>query len=337
MEQEKKSRHGCLWVLIAIESLALIVMFFVIVALVMVNMSFSQPIRVHKAGVDERPEMNEIWSCGSGDVKVVRIPLYGLIAFEGSGSSFVKNLGSTESALRSIKKATSDQDVKAIILEVDSGGGGITASDILYKALKDFKESREDRKVVAVFGDVAASGGYYVALAADYIIAHPTTITGSIGVLMQMLNVRGLGEKIGVKEVVVKSGPNKDLLNPFGGDLTIEQSLMLQGIIDNLHNRFKSLVSEGRKLPAEEVQRLADGSIFNADTALKCGLIDEIGYWENALAKTAELLGEDSVKVYRYEEEFKIADFFKSMQTWNPVNSLLNKFPQTRMLYLWEM
>ena len=145
----------------------------------------------------------------------------------------MENASSASAALRAIKRATHDPDVEGILLEVDSGGGGITASDILYESLQEFRDADTDRVVVAIFGDVAASGAYYISLAADHIIAHPTTITGSIGVLMQSINARQLGEKIGVHDVTIKSGKNKDILNPLQ-DLTEEQRALLQGIVDDL-------------------------------------------------------------------------------------------------------
>lgn len=335
MERAKKSKHGCLWALVVLQSIALIVMFIIIVVMSLASASFSRPLKLHKAGQDERPEMNEIWSCGSGDIKVVRIPLSGLIMLDNRGTSFYGE-SSAANVLKSIHRATHDPEVKAIILEIDSGGGGITASDIIFKALNDFKKSREGRKVVAIFGDIAASGAYYIALAADCIIAHPTTVTGSIGVLMQSYNVRGLAERVGVKDVTFKSGPNKDLLNPFG-DVTLEQSAMLQGIIDNMHNRFKKLVAEGRKISLEDVQGLADGRIFTADTALGLGLIDNIGYWQDAVEKTAQLLQVGNIKIYRYEEEFSFSDFLRSAQSWSPVTEFRNKLSGARLLYLWEM
>lgn len=336
MEEKKQSRRGCLWAVIILQSLALLVVLLIAVGTALVGMSLNRPTASRRMGKDEYPVLKEIWSYGSGDTKVIRIPLQGMIFLGGDNGLFSSIANSSVIALKSIRRATHDPDVRAIILEIDSGGGGITASDIIYKALLDFKAAAKKRKVIAVFGDTAASGAYYIAVASDHIVAHPTTITGSIGVLMQTLNVRGLGEKIGVKDVTIKSGKNKDILNPFG-ELTEEQKAMLQGVVDEFYERFISLVVDGRNLSEEAVRELADGRIFTASSALKLGLIDQIGYWEDALIEAARLLGVDDIKVYRYQEEFSFSDVLKGFQMWNPASGLLRKASHTRLLYLWQM
>ena len=216
-------------------------------------------------------------------------------------------------ALRMIRTATQDKDVKAIILAIDSPGGGITASDIIYNELKKFKKSDPSRKIVALFGDVAASGGYYVASASDYIIAHPTTITGSIGVLISSINLKGFGDKYGIKSVTITSGKNKDMLNPFK-DLSDEQQKLLQLTIDEMYQRFVQIVAEGRRMPEDEVTKIADGRILTANEALKNKLIDKIGYWDDAMTETCKLLKVDSIKVIRYQEPFSFASFLDSIQ-----------------------
>jgi protease-4 len=264
------------------------------------------------------------------------VPLKGLILLDGEGDWFGAAAGTAEMALRAIRRATCDDEVMALILEVDSGGGGITASDLLFDALQEFREAHEGRKVVAVFHDVAASGAYYVALAADCIVAHPTTVTGSIGVLIQSFNLKELGQKIGLKDVTIKSGSNKDILNPFT-DLSPEQHAMLQEIVDELHGRFVRLVATQRQLPEEQVRALADGRIFTASTALSLGLVDELGYWQDAVAKTAELLGVDEVKIYRYEERLSLAAFLRAATHWDPASDLFLRLGRARLLYLWQL
>ncbi|MBP5226049.1 MAG: signal peptide peptidase SppA [Kiritimatiellae bacterium] len=255
-------------------------------------------------GKDEMPEMKEIWSSGNGDVKVVRIPLTGMILLN-NDSPF--HTGTADQTLRAIRRATHDKDVKGLLLEIDSGGGGVTASDILYQAVKTFKAEEEGRFVVAIMGDVAASGAYYVALAADRILAHPTTITGSIGVIMQSYNVKALAEKLGVSDVTLKSGKNKDLLNMFQ-DVNEEQKAIVQKVIDASYDRFVSLVVENRNIPKEKVLPLADGRIFSAVDAVEKQLIDGIGYFDDARRALAKLLKEEDVEVYRYEEEASLMD-----------------------------
>jgi protease-4 len=261
--------------------------------------------RAHELGEDESPYMVETWSSGNGDVKVVRVPISGLIML-GEDSWYA---GNANTVLRSIRKATHDPEVEGLILEINSGGGGITDSDIIYKALLDFKASQEGRVVVSIMGDLAASGAYYIALASDCILAHPTTLTGSIGVIMQSYNIKELAQKLGIQDVTIKSGANKDLLNPFQ-DVKPEQRDILQKVISAMHDRFVSLVAENRKLPKETVQPLADGRVFLAEEALRHKLIDGLGYNADAQRKIAELLETDAVKVYRYDEHVTLLDLF---------------------------
>lgn len=332
----KRKRNGCLWAILALLFAGSLAMVLVVGGIVFAVRSTGASFRHEDRGADDFPSLNEIWSCGSGDTKVITIPLKGLIMLDGDGGFFGAEPGSASHALRSIRRATGDEDVQAIILEVDSGGGGITASDILYRALKEFRASRKGRKVVAIFDDVAASGGYYVAVAADHIIAHPTAMTGSIGVLIQSFSVKELAQKIGVKDVTIKSGANKDLLNPFN-ELSPEQRDMLQGIVDELYARFVQIVADNRDLEEDEVRSFADGRVFTADTAVDLGLVDEIGYWSDAVAKTAELLNVDDVKVYRYEEAFSFASLLRSAAHWNPASALFPPASRSRLMYLWQL
>ncbi len=262
---------------------------------------------VQYGGYDQFPRMTEKWSSGSGTTKVVRIPVYGMIMFAQQGMWGARG---AESVLRSIRRATHDLQVKAIILEVNSGGGGITASDIIYKELQDFKQVDPERRIVTVMGDIAASGAYYISLPSDCIIAHPTTVTGSIGVIMQSYNIKELAAKLGIRDITVKSGENKDFFNPFK-DIDPEQVAIMQQVIERMHQRFITLVSENRDLSRDAVAELADGRVFLADEAVSNGLIDEIGYYQSAEAKVAELLDVEKVKVYRYEEQLSLGDIFR--------------------------
>ncbi len=336
-ENSNRSKSGCLWT--AVICFGLVVMLGVIGMVAMAAMVGSLTPTTSagsgKVGVDEFPVMTEVWSSGRGDTKVVMIPLTGMIMLGSDGGLFATETPA-QRALLSIKRATHDEKVRAIILQINSGGGGITASDIIYKALLDFKASSPDRRVVSIFGDVSASGAYYIALASDHIIAHPTTITGSIGVLIQSMNIRELSDKIGIKDVTIKSGKNKDMLNPMS-EINPEQQLMVQKLVDGMHARFVGLVAKGRDLPLQDVQELADGRIYSADEALALKLIDQIGYWDDAVKKTAEILDVDTVKIYRYEQNFTFSSFFKAMQSWNPVESMVQEATQPKMLYKWSL
>ena len=188
-----------------------------------------------------------------------------------------------------IKTFADDGGVKAIVLRVDSPGGGVGASQEIYrevvKARKKYKKI-----VVASFGGVAASGGYYVACGADKIVANPGTITGSIGVVMQFANLEELLKKIGYKGYVIKSGTHKDVGSPFR-EMTPEERELLQEVIDTVHQQFIRAVAEGRELPLEEVAALADGRIFSGEQARDLGLVDELGNLEDTIEMAAQMAG----------------------------------------------
>lgn len=248
--------------------------------------------------------------------KAVRIPLVGTIdlADDGFGEE-----GNAATALRSIRRATEDPSVDAILLLVDSGGGGITASDILYNALREFRLSDEGRRVVVLMGDMACSGAYYASLPADRILAHPTSITGSIGVILPSYNVRQLADRLGIADNSIQSGANKSMLNPMR-DLTDEQRTMLQETVDELHSRFTSLVVLHRGLSAERVKALADGRIYTARQALQHKLVDDIGYLQDAEDAVVALLGNDhEVDFYEYEHKLSLRDLFATPSFWGSV------------------
>jgi protease-4 len=289
-------------------------------------------------GVDEYPSLGRTWSYGSGETTVMRIPVSGVLTRSQSSGVFGDVSDPVGTVLACIQDATQDEEVMAIILEIDSPGGEVTASDVIYKALLDFKKARKGRKVVALFGDVAASGAFYIAMAADYIVVQPTTITGSIGVLISTMNFKGLGDMLGVKDVTIKSGPNKDLLNPLR-EITPAEKALVQAVVDDIYVRFVKIVCEGRHLEEPAVKLIADGRILTAQQALDAKLVDEIGYWDDTVKKTAELLGEDEVKVFRYEHpRLSLLDMLTASATADkaaPFKSLLEpKSP--RLMYLWN-
>ncbi|NLL82641.1 MAG: signal peptide peptidase SppA [Lentisphaerae bacterium] len=342
-KRQDSKRNGCRMGCLGLIVLALIVLG-TIGAVAVVTIAFvsdgvsdlkKSAIRHHgrnsgEMGVDEAPSLVEVWSSGSGDTKVARIRLHGMIMFDNSG--FLAERDSASAALRAIKLATASHDIRGIILDIDSGGGGITASDIIYKAVHDFKEACEGRVVVAHFGDVAASGAYYVALAADKIVAHPTSLTGSIGVIMQSYNIRELAAKLGITDVTIKSGTNKDLLNPFH-EVSEQQKQMLQEVVDALHGRFVTLVAKERNLSEEQVRSLADGRVMLAQSALASGLIDQIGYSDYVEKLMAELLEVESVQVIRYEEPSGLLDLLRRRPRFGFNFNALEEAGRARFLY----
>jgi protease IV len=282
---------------------------------------------------DEAPKLDETWSFGSGDVKVARIPLDGIIMRNEEEGFFSARSDMVESILTQVRAAERDTEMRAIILEVNSPGGGVTPSDEIYNALRKFRASRPDRRVVVFIRDLGASGAYYAAMAGDFIIAEPTAVVGSIGVIMQTMNLQGLSEKIGITDVTIKSGTNKDMLNPFR-PVDTNQLALLQVLIDDMQTRFSGIMAESRKLDRAAKPELFDGRIFSAGDALNKGLIDEVGYWNDALARTAQLLDTGALRVVRYEPQ---RTFFEQLvEGKSPVVLPSLKLRSPQFLYLWK-
>jgi protease-4 len=238
---------------------------------------------------------------GEGDSKILLVDISGLISEKERNTSGGLREGTSivSEVKEALKKAESDDEIRGLILRINSPGGTVTASDIIHHELKSFKE-KTGKRITACLMDVGASGGYYVATAADEIIAHPTTITGSIGVVTLRFNVEGLLSRIGIKEETLKSGDKKDIWSPFRAS-TPEERKIMQVIIDSLHQRFISVVTNGRKsLTREEVEKLADGRIYTAFQAQKAKLIDRVGYLDDAINGIKKLSGIEDASVITY-------------------------------------
>lgn len=276
---------------------------------------------------------------GEGEEKIVLVPIRGLITFS-EGQNFWERESMGKQVVERLRAAAEDPAVKAVVLLIDSPGGGITASDIIYHRVKELGES--GKVVVAAFEDLAASGGYYVACPADWIVAHPTTITGSIGVIIQTLNLEVLMEKIGVRDVTIKRGEEKDILSPFR-ELTAAERAMLQGVIDEMYQRFLNVVSEGRGLDGDRLEAVAGGSIFTGTQALDCDLVDEIGYRDTAIARARELAGLKEATVIEYRRVYSFFDLFRGRIDRGVIPAAGFDFrelfkPSTpRLLYLWTL
>lgn len=333
---KRRKSHALAWVLALVIGLPTVVVVALTIIVVCVFVMVGAPQRHAGMGVDEFPVLRETWSYGAGATKVVRIPVKGVLLERQETGPFASR-GPVETALKQIRAATADTKVRAIILEVDSPGGGLTASDLIYKALVDFREASPGRQVVALLGDMAASGGYYITTSADYIIAHPTTITGSIGVIISKFNIKKLGDEYGVKLETIKSGKNKDILSPFA-DLSEEQRTVLQEVIDEMQSRFVGLVVKARPgLAKEAIPQLTDGRVYTSSKALEYKLIDEIGYWDDAVVRTESLLGVDEIKVVRYNEEFSFSSLFSGAQEVSfSTSGLLDRMARVRVMSLWQ-
>jgi len=216
---------------------------------------------------------------------------------------------SSEHIVEELNDYADDSSIKAIVIRIDSPGGGVVPSQEIYNAVKHARQ--EGKKVVASMGSVAASGGYYVAAAADLIVANPGTMTGSIGVKMEFANVEKLLEKIGVKGMVVKSGEYKDVGSPFR-EMTEKERSLLQGVIDDVQTQFVAAVAEGRKLPEADVRAIADGRIFTGQQALALKLVDQLGDLEYSIRAAAKLAGiKGKPFVVKKEKKIPFFDYLK--------------------------
>lgn len=189
--------------------------------------------------------------------------------------------------IEELQQYLEDDGVKAIILRIDSPGGGVGPAQEIYREIIKIKPKK---KVVTSMGSVAASGGYYIACASDLIVANPGTITGSIGVIMQFSNFEELLKKIGIKGVVLKSGEHKDIGSPFR-EMTPEEKRIMQEVLDNVHQQFIQAVAEGRKLDRSKVVQIADGRIMTGEQAKNLGLVDQMGNLQDTIDITAKMVG----------------------------------------------
>ncbi|MFA9561420.1 MAG: signal peptide peptidase SppA, partial [Nitrospirota bacterium] len=232
-----------------------------------------------------------------------------------------------------LKTFADDPLVKAIVLRIDSPGGGVAPSQEIYNAVKRVR--RENNKtVVASMGTVAASGGYYIAVATDRILANPGTLTGSIGVIMQMANFQELLEKIGVKSVVVKTGKFKDLGSPFR-PMVEEERQLLESVMNDTLSQFIEAVAEGRSMDTAEVEQLADGRVFTGRQARSVLLIDEIGDLQDAIKLAGELGGiEGTPRVLETTKPFSFQELLESTFL-GGIRSLAPSRFSSPLLYLW--
>jgi len=282
---------------------------------------------------------------GSGAAKVLLLDVSGFLADEGLRPSLTIGTPPPRVPLlarvrEELKKAAADDDVRALVVRVNSPGGTVTASDVLYREISEWRQQTK-RPVVAVMLDVAASGGYYVALAADTIVAHPTSVTGSIGVIMVSLNAEGLMQKLGLSTVAIKSGERKDMGSPFR-PLTDDERRIFQGVIDALHRQFVAKLVERRGLPPAEALALADGRIYTAEQALASRLIDRVGYMPDAIAAARRAAGVDAARVivYHRPREYRATYYARADAPPAALDAALERFAALtgtgpKFLYLW--
>ena len=289
-------------------------------------------------------ELEEIVIEGEGPGKILLVDIDGIInnqkdrAFTGT----TIQLGMVEKVRSIIEKAEKDNEIKALLVKINSPGGTVTASDIIYHLLKQYKKKNKVKVYVQVM-DLAASGGYYIAVAGDEIIAHPTSLIGSIGVIALKVNLEDLMAKIGVNWEIVKSGEKKDFMSPFRS-FTKEERELFQNTIDKFHMRFVNTIDENRKdLEKVQVQALADGRIFDAEQARELKLIDSIGYMMDTIKKIKSDLGNSNLQMVTYKRDHEYqGNIYSQLQkpsTFNMINFDLDFNPNSLnpyFLYIWS-
>ncbi|MEC7584399.1 MAG: signal peptide peptidase SppA [Planctomycetota bacterium] len=274
--------------------------------------------------------------------KVLRIPIKGAIS-EAQSPVLGATGGMVSQVRRALRYAASDKSVRGILLDINSPGGGVTDSDEIYQMLQDFKQKHPEIKVAALLGDMAASGGYYIAVAAEWIVARRSTITGSIGVIMSAWNFAKLANEHGVTEVAIKSKhtPYKDMLSPMR-DMTPEERNILLSIVEELYQQFVTVVADGRQgLTRERVQELANGAIYSAKQARDDGLVDEIGDMDSIEQWFRQRYDELQYVEYRRRASFRELLFGMQARTpdTDPLSALgrvLTASTGPRFLYYWQ-
>ncbi len=226
-----------------------------------------------------------------------------------------------------LREYTKNSSIKAIVLRVDSPGGAVAPSQEIYE---EVRKTAAKKKVVVSMGSVAASGGYYISAPATRIIANPGTLTGSIGVIMEIPNIEGLMNKVGIKTEVIKSGRHKDIASIFRGRSKEERDI-LQSVLDDVHEQFITAVAEGRQMMPDDVRKIADGRIFTGKQALKLGLVDELGNLEDAISAASKLAGiKGEPEIVTRKDRFSIIELLRG-QFPKEVSEL---FPTLKIKYI---
>jgi len=234
----------------------------------------------------------------------------------------------SKEATEDIKEYVKNPSIKAIVLRIDSPGGAVGPAQEIYE---EVRKAAAKKKVIVSMGSVAASGGYYIASPATKIIANPGTLTGSIGVIMEIPNISGLMDKLGIKTEVVKSGRHKDIASIFRG-IGKEEREILQGVLDNVHGQFIKAVAEGRNMLPSDVEKIADGRVFTGEQALKEGLIDELGDLEDAVQAAAKLSGiKGEPAIVSKKERFSLIDLIRE----GVPKELTNITPSVKLKFLY--
>lgn len=253
---------------------------------------------------------DEEYVSGAGAKKVAVVPVEGQISDADSTLGGVQPVTSPDGLDDALRQAAEDDSVVAVILEVNSPGGGVTASDEMHQSILDFKR-KSGKPVVVSMGSVAASGGYYISTAADEIVANETTLTGSLGVILPLTNFSKAADKYGVTQDAITSGKFKDIGSPFK-KLKPEERKILQGIVDQNYDEFVNVIVKGRGIPEQRVREIADGRIYSGEQAKKLGLVDEFGGLEEAAKRSRALADVNEATVVRYTQTPSFSDLLRA-------------------------
>jgi protease IV len=315
-----KKTNGCLFAIMAFLSSCFIgIIILVIIIFFLLSGSLK---KITEKPLTSSNSFKEVYHSGNSKSKnkIALIKINGIIL---SGETPWSTAANADKICDELSLAASDKNIKAVILDIESPGGEITATDKVYHYVQKIRKT--NKPVVALLGSVAASGGYYVAVGADYIIANRLTTTGSIGVLVNSFNFYKLLEKIGISDEVYKSKEMKDLLNPARPRTPAEKKIV-QNLVNESYNEFVKIVSTGRisknpKLTPSYIEnsKIGDGRIFSGAQALKLGLIDKLGYFENAenqIVKMANLKKND-FQIVTYKENLSITDLIQKFMSEN--------------------
>jgi len=281
--------------------------------------SFADLSRQHQRAGGPRLEEVVVEDNGA-DHKVAVIPIEGIISsmpIDGTGFTMV------DVVKAQLNRAENDDEVKAVVLRVDSPGGEVLASDEIAGAIRDFQENA-DKPVIVSMGNLAASGGYYVAAPCRWIVANELTITGSIGVIMSGLNYRGLMDKLGLEPQVYKSGRFKDMLSGSRkpGEISEEERIMVNNLIDEVYEKFKSVVEAGRteahkqngtdgRVLIKNWEDYADGRVFSGSEAHKLGFVDELGNFNAAVDRALDIAGLEAADLVEYQRRVEFGDILR--------------------------
>lgn len=271
---------------------------------------------------------------GTGNAKIIQLFVNGVISGERNAAGIPTN---TEILREQLRYAEEDENVKALVLRIDSPGGEVVATDEIYNRLLRFKQVRNIPIVVSM-GSTAASGGYYLATAADTIFANPNTLTGSLGVIFNLINYSEAANKLGIHQYAIKSGRFKDIGSPTR-PVTAQEQQIFQTLVNESYHKFVDVIVKGRNLSRERVLEIADGRVYSGEQAKQLGLIDKFGDLEEATQHALSLSGEQTATVVRYSDQISFSKLLFSMkQHWsNPdplgLSRILDRHSTHRLLY----